>query len=159
MYWFWFSHCFPFGNLVFHREVGFRITDRSFAPVIDGYCQMSNRCNVTELLGELVYHSSLLRGERWPKESTFLEKKENSIIPACDPTKQSHLSHHDEVSIFLQPEIAIADEEHIRAKCLSLFVLRLRLHAIATSRLIPKSKRKRVPCFAAYVPFEGRVAF
>jgi hypothetical protein len=25
---------FPFGNLVFHREVGFRITDRSFAPVI-----------------------------------------------------------------------------------------------------------------------------
>lgn len=31
----------------------------------------------------------------------------------CDPTKESHLSHHDEVSIFLQPEIAIADEEHL----------------------------------------------
>lgn len=60
-----------------------------------------------------MYHSSLLRGERWPKESTFLEEKEIFIIPACDPTKQSHLSHHDEVSIFLQPEIAIADEEHI----------------------------------------------
>lgn len=43
--------CFPI--CVFHREVGFRISYRSFAPVIGsrGAAKWPNRCNYTEQLG------------------------------------------------------------------------------------------------------------